>query len=146
MNNLTENDKHAGPLTFGSTPYRMFHVTIASADVDEPTTHAFLRIYGFGWAFRLALPAFIKPANQFDHNTDLVQTWPRYYGFSLTHGFLQLFYGRRTYESQTTQAWSCCLPWYKTPADKQPAREYKPYTLEQIKAINKARANFSIHG
>jgi hypothetical protein len=123
MRRLTENDKRLGPLVFGRTNWNPWRVVFSTGDDDEDQGNS-LTIYAFGWVIQMVLPKIMQPhrikhmAQTWDAATVArmgrnwyYETFPREYGFCLSDGFLQLFLGRQTHDSVTTQSWCCHLPW-----------------------------------
>ena len=120
----SDNDRYFGPFTYArqSKGYRSIAVVLGSGD-DDDYPGCRLRFSGFGRTLILALPAIIKPWREKVYpNWDaatverLGRDWywntkEREYGFSCAEGFLQVFLGRQTDDSSTTQSWSAFLPW-----------------------------------
>lgn len=119
----SDNDHYFGPFTFArDKSYRSLAVVLSSAgdDYDEgPFAH--LRVSGFGFTFIAAMPAIIKPwrrwvdTSKYDWSkgpgSGYWDIYPNEYGFSLSDGFLQVFLGPQTHDSETTKSWSKFLPW-----------------------------------
>jgi hypothetical protein len=119
----SDNDHHFGPFTFAyDRRYKPISVVLSSAEEDHPGCN--LRISAFGLTLITELPGIIKPHKQqvFPQCWDaatidrLGRNWYwdvslRRYGFSVSEGFLQVFLGRETGDSSTTQSWSKFLPW-----------------------------------
>lgn len=121
----SDNDHYFGPFTYARAQdrYRPLALVLGSGDGDDyPGCR--LRLSGFGHTLILALPAVIKPwrrevvAQSWDAATTarMGRNWywdthEREYGFSYSDGFLQVFLGRQTHDSDTTQSWSKHLPW-----------------------------------
>lgn len=126
MTRLTDNDSRFGPLTWGRCgpswrPLRLVFSTGGGED-DDPSNN--LTAYAFGLVVRLRLPTLMQPhrikhiARTWDAATVArmgrnwyYETFPREYGFSLNEGFLQVFLGPQTHDSETTKSWSKHLPW-----------------------------------
>lgn len=117
------NDKHWGPFTHAyDTRWRPLALVLCSGDDDE-RQGCHLRISGIGHTLIAELPGIIQPWRRkveahWDAETQarLGRNWyydthPREYGFSYSDGFLQVFLGRQTHDSSTTQSWSKFLPW-----------------------------------
>lgn len=118
-----DNDRHFGPITYAHDKrYRPIAFILSSAEEDYPGCN--MRMSAFGHTFIVELPAIIKPyrekveAKSWDAATieRLGRDWywnvdRRQYGFSVADGFLQVFLGRQTHDSSTTQQWSKFLPW-----------------------------------
>lgn len=123
MARLTDNDRHFGPITWGrSGTYRPWRITFSTGDDEEKGN--FLTFWAFGFVAELLLPTLMQPyrikhlAQTWDAATIArmgrdwyYETFRREYGFSLSDGFLQLFLGRQTWSSDTTQSWCCHFPW-----------------------------------
>ncbi len=111
MGRLTDNDKHFGPITYGKSSWNAFRVVLDSnggeRDDDDPVdVKTSLTVYVFGWVFRIFLGKLIKPvtykvkATTWDQATidRMGRDWYKYsfskvYGFSISEGYLQIFYG-----------------------------------------------------
>lgn len=124
MTRLTNDDRRLGPLTWGRSGWDPWRIVLSSGDEEEGRARNSLTVYAFGWCARLWLPAVLQPhrvkvhAKYWDAATIervgrdwYCETHPREFGFSLHEGFLQVFYGRQTGDSATTQSWSKHLPW-----------------------------------
>ena len=122
MTRLTDNDKHLGPLTYARSdwnPWRLVFSTGGGDGDGERFNH--ITAYAFGWVVRLRLPRLMKPWRQWvDTSKYAWSTNPaggyweihaREYGFSLSDGFLQVFFGPQTDDSTTTKDWCKHLPW-----------------------------------
>lgn len=103
---FTDDDVVFGPLTVAKTDWNNLSLILKSANRDEEESHCTLTGYGFGYGFRLFLPAFIKPvmektkAISWDEETikrmgrDWYPTYhSREYGFSCHEGHLSIYYG-----------------------------------------------------
>jgi hypothetical protein len=99
----------------------MVYSSGAHEDGAGPNT---LTAYAFGWVACLRLPRLLDDhkvrhvAASWDAATvaRMGRNWyekrfPREYGFSLSDGFLQVFMGAQTGDSDTTQDWCTHLPW-----------------------------------
>jgi hypothetical protein len=120
----SDNDRYFGPFTYARERgiYRPLAVVLGSGDDDEDA-RCRLRISGFGHTFITAMPPIVRPwrrkvAANWDKATleRLGRDWyydthSREYGFSYSEGFLQVFLGRQTHDSTTTQSWSKFMPW-----------------------------------
>jgi hypothetical protein len=125
----SDTDTYIGPFTYAKDKSRNFAIILGSGD-DEDYPGCRLRITAFGHTVITKLPAIIQPwrekipAPSWDAATvaRLGRDWywsifEREYGFSygngsdLGGGFLQVFLGRQTHDSSTTQSWSCFTPW-----------------------------------
>ena len=124
MGRLTDNDKKFGPLTFGKISWNPWILKFSSGGDEDDEIDNHLSIYWFGYAAQISLPNILPPfrekhlATSWDAATVLrlgrnyyFETFPREYGFSLDHGHLNVFLGRQTHDSSTTQDWGCFLPW-----------------------------------
>ena len=127
----SDNDRYFGPFTYSKNKkgYDPFAFVLSSGGEDHPGCS--IRISMFGHTIISALPPIIIPwkkkviAHTWDEATiaRLGRNWywsvdRREYGFSYGHsgsvgggGFLQVFLGRQTHDSSTTQSWSCFTPW-----------------------------------
>lgn len=118
-----DNDKYFGPFTYARKGYKGIALTLGSGDGEEyPGCR--LRLSMAGHTLIIALPAIIQPwrIKRFPTSWDaatverLGRDWywdqhERQYGFSCSDGFLQVFLGRQTHDSSTTQSWSKFIPW-----------------------------------
>lgn len=118
-----DNDRYLGPFTFSRDGrYRPLALVLASG--CEEYRGCRLRLSAFGLTIIAALPPILKPsmnkvqARYWDEATIARQgrDWywdihPREYGVSYSEGFLQVFLGRQTGDSSTTQDWCAHLPW-----------------------------------
>ena len=123
----SDNDRYFGPFTYArekrKNGYRPIAISLESGCDEYPG--ASFRISGFGHTFILALPEWaLKPYREkvypksWDEETvkRLGRNWywdiePREYGFSISEGFLNISYGRRSDDSRTEQRWGYFLPW-----------------------------------
>ena len=120
----SDNDKRLGPFIYArNARWQPITMVISSGD-DEDRAGCRLRISALGHTIITALPPIIRPWRRkiypegWDAETvqRLGRNWywdthPRDYGFSCADGFLQVFLGRQTHDSSTTQGWSKFLPW-----------------------------------
>lgn len=118
-----DNDKHLGPFTYSHDGrYRPFAAVLFSADDEYPGCG--LRLSALGHTLIVELPAIIKPyrekvfAKSWDAETvaRLGRDWywnidQRQFGFTLADGFLQVFRGRHTMDSNTDRSKGFFLPW-----------------------------------
>ncbi|MDS1138602.1 hypothetical protein [Nitratireductor indicus] len=118
-----DNDRHFGPLTYAyDARYRPFSVVLSSAEEEYPGCN--LRLSAFGRTVIVELPEIIKPhvswvdlsdrewAKQMpDGRKGYTQVDRRAYGFSISDGFLQVFCGRLTMDSDTDRTKGYFLPW-----------------------------------
>ena len=123
----SDNDRRLGPFIYArDRRWKPLAMVLASGDEEEDhRAGCKLRMSAFGHTLIVALPAIIKPWRRkvypgaaWDAATvaRLGRDWywdtkPREYGFSYADGFLQVFLGRQTHDSSTTQQWSKFLPW-----------------------------------
>lgn len=124
----SDRDRHFGPFLVarhdghGSGMNAVVLNSGSNEEDDDNGCH--LRLQLLGHTLIIELPAIIKPyrrkvkATYWSAETIAEQgrDWyyeedAREYGFSLRDGFLQVFYGRQTCDSTTTQDWSMFLPW-----------------------------------
>lgn len=119
----SDNDRYLGPFTYARDGrYWPLAMVINSGDDDE-RAGCQIRLSAFGHTLISALPAVIKPWKRkvvpgWDEATiaRLGRDWywnvyRREYGFSYNEGFLQVFLGRQTNDSATTQDWCRHLSW-----------------------------------
>jgi hypothetical protein len=124
MGRLTDNDKHFGPITYAKAGWNPWRCVWSSGGGDDEETCNTLTIYMLGYCARINLPSLLSPfairhvVTSWDQATVermgrnwYDETFPREYGFSLNDGFLQLFLGAQTHDSETTQSKSWFLPW-----------------------------------
>ena len=121
MRRWSDNEKKFGPFTYArdNKDYRPLAMVLGSGDDEYPG--ASFRMRGFGHTFIVQLPAIIKPWKRWVDlsNRDWAETpnagyWDihsREYGFSVADGFLQVFLGPQTLDSDTTKSWIKFLPW-----------------------------------
>lgn len=119
----SDNDRYWGPFTYARDErgYRPFAVVLSSMDDEDTGSFNALRFSGFGHTLIIDTPKFINHWKQWvdtsrydfsrppDHGY-----WDIYrkeYGFSVSEGFLQVFFGPQTHDSSTTKSWSKFLPW-----------------------------------
>ena len=124
----SDNDRRFGPFIYArdSRGYRPLAMVLASDDEEEDfRAGTKFRMSAFGHTLIIALPPIIRPwrrkvypGSAWDAATvaRLGRDWywdtkPRQYGFSYADGFLQVFLGRQTHDSSTTQIWCKHLPW-----------------------------------
>lgn len=126
MTRLTDHDKQFGPLTVGRcggawSPWRLVWSSGGDGDCDRAANT--LTAYALGWVAQVGLPNVLRPWRiKHKANWDAAtiarlgrdwyyETYPREYGFSLSEGFLQIFFGPQTHDSITTKGWCKHLPW-----------------------------------
>lgn len=85
------------------TNYKPWSIIVESGKDEHPNNHLHISLYGH--VFIMELPNFIKP-----HNGCYGQH-SKNYGISYHNGFLQVFFGEQTFDSDTDK--NCCkhLPW-----------------------------------
>lgn len=116
----SDHDHYFGPFTYARDRrgYRPLALILSSAGDDDEQCQ--IRLSGFGHTFISALPAIIKPSrtwvdtSKYEWSSERGGYWQvdrRKYGMSYHDGFLQVFLGRQTHDSSTTQRWSKFLPW-----------------------------------
>lgn len=95
----SDNDHRFGPFLVAARGTGSFRTTglVLETSREDETTRCLIRGHVMGHTLIIRLPAFIKRARE--------------YGITVSDGFLQVFYGRQTDDSATTQAWSAFLPW-----------------------------------
>lgn len=114
----SDDQSNIGPFTFSRDKRWVFSVVLDSGDEDSPGCH--LRLRGFGLTLLLELPSIIKPNRKWVDTSK--HAWAgssggyfdedsNEFGFSLSDGFLQVFYGPQTEDSSTTKDWGWFLPW-----------------------------------
>lgn len=122
---LTGNDRRLGPVVYGRTDWRPLRLVWSSGggtDNGDEARNA-LTGYAFGWAASVSVPNLLQPLRikhvaNWDSATVArlgrdwyYETHPREYGFCVSDGHLILYFGAQTDSSDTTQSWSCFLPW-----------------------------------
>lgn len=126
-NRWSDNDYNFGPFTYARDMRGWNPFAIVLRSGNDEYRDAYLRFSGFGHTFITSVPSFlIKPykerviARTWDSATIerlgrdwYEEVWPREYGFNYHDGFLQIFLGIQTHSSNTTQSWSCFIPWTK---------------------------------
>lgn len=119
----SDEQRRLGPFTYAwSDCYKSMAAVLDSGHGESPGCH--LRLSAFGHTLITELPAVIKPwrrkiiASTWDAATveRMGRNWywdehANEYGFSLSDGHLMLYLGPQTHDSETTQSWSCFLPW-----------------------------------
>lgn len=107
MGRLTDNDKKFGPITYGKSNWGNKSIILSSFDdnAEGDDKRASLIIYMFNYVFRIWLGNLIKPVMykvraDWDEETikRMGRNWyphyfPRKYGFSLSGGFLRIYFG-----------------------------------------------------
>lgn len=124
MARLTDDEKRLGPLCWGTTSWRPWRLTLESHGGDDGEKWNTLNAYAFGYVARLYLPRIIPPqrrkvqAQYWDAATieRMGRDWywdehRREYGFCLSEGHLQIYYGIQPGDSSLDQGWSCFLAW-----------------------------------
>lgn len=125
MGRLTNDDKHFGPITYGRVSWNPIRLVWSSGGgEDNGRVQNTLTAYALGHAAQIILPNILQPFKVKHHAPSwdaatiarLGRDWyfdvyPREYGFSVSDGFLQIFLGAQTHDSDTEQRWSAFLPW-----------------------------------
>lgn len=118
----SDNDKHFGPFLYSRDrrSKRLGFVLDSGGGGDGPAA-CNLRMHAFGHTLICDMPAVIKPWREWIdmtkyewHKGESKGYWdehPREYGAVYGEGFLQVFLGRQTHDSSTTQSWNTFLPW-----------------------------------
>lgn len=119
-----DNDRHLGPLTFSKHSngyWRPFGLVLASGGGVEFDARCHLRLHGLGFTLICEMPRLIFPYRRWvdcsnyawakGESSGYWSEHPREYGFTISDGFLQVFLGPQTHDSETTQSWSKFLPW-----------------------------------
>lgn len=116
----SDNDKYFGPFTYCDSDYKRLAFVIDSGGRHDSKPQCHLRMQVSRWTLIIALPPIIRPWKQWvdtsrhswsEKGGGFWDTHPREYGFSYHEGFLQVFLGRQTMDSSTTQSWNKHLPW-----------------------------------
>jgi hypothetical protein len=116
----SDSDHYLGPFTYArdSRGYRPLALVLSSAGDEDDQCQ--IRLSAFGHTFISALPQIIKPhrswvdCSKYEWASERGGYWQidrREYGVSCHDGFLQVYLGRQTHDSSTTQLWSKFLPW-----------------------------------
>lgn len=121
-----DNDQYLGPFTWAwSETYRHKAIVLRSrGEEDGDGGQCSLRISMGKATLIISLPNIVQPERKkvYPSSWDaatverLGRNWywhvtPRQYGFSLSDGFLSVYYGRETHDSSTEQRWGYFLPW-----------------------------------
>ncbi len=119
MGRLTDNDKRFGPITYGRASWNPLRLVFSTGGEDDDGNN--LTGYAFGYVARIGLPTKMKPWRRWVDTSHYKWSdgpgsgyWDVHakdYGFSLSDGFLQIFLGPQTNDSDTTKSWSRHLPW-----------------------------------
>jgi len=120
----SDNDKHLGPFLYsrdqGSKRFGL--IAISGGDKnDDDAASCHLRLHAFGHTLICDLPPILKPwrrwvdMTKYDwHKGPGDGYWDVHavqYGFMYGEGFLQVFHGPQTGDSETTRSWCKFLPW-----------------------------------
>lgn len=118
----SDNDRYWWRFTYAhDSGFRPLAAVLGSGDDDYPGCR--LRLSGFGHTLIVALPQIIRPwRRKVFPNWDAAtvarlgrdyyyDTHSRNYGFQLSDGFLQIFYGRCANDSSAEKQWCTHLPW-----------------------------------
>ncbi len=132
MTRLCDDQRQFGPVTYGRAGWKATRFVWSSGGGDADAARNHLTVYAFGWVARMYLPNILAPfrIKHFAASWDAAtvarmgrnfyfETFPREYGFSLSDGFLQLFLGAQTHDSDTTQSWCKHLPWTQWRFDRE---------------------------
>lgn len=124
MARLCDNSKKMGPLEWGRSSWSPLRLVWSSGGSEDDEPYNNLVAYACGWVARLRLPPILRPyrkkvkATYWSDSTIermgrdwYYDTYRRDYGFSLDEGFLMVFYGTQTHDSNTARTWSYFLPW-----------------------------------
>lgn len=118
MNRLTDNDKNIGPFTVAKVDWNPIRFVFSSGGSEEDETANNITVYLFGYVMRLRFPNLI--ADHKEHHEGAFPSGETYsyderhskeYGFCLSEGFLNIFYGPQTMDSSTTKSKGYFLPW-----------------------------------
>lgn len=121
----SDNDRYFWRFTWSvDSSYRTLAIVLKSrGDDDQESGTCYLRISAGRRTLIVALPPIVKPYKEKhypgwdaatierlgrDYYWDIT---PREYGFSISEGFLSVFYGRSSMDSSTEQRWGYFLPW-----------------------------------
>jgi hypothetical protein len=121
----SDNDRYLGPFTWSySSSYRHLAIVLRSRGEEGGDGGRCSLRFSFRKATLIvALPNIVRPWRKKVYpNWDaatvqrLGRDWywdvvPRQYGFSLSDGFLSVYFGRETHDSSTEQRWGYFLPW-----------------------------------
>lgn len=128
MNRLTDNDHTWGPFTLARWA-KNFAIEFSTGDREEESRNRNQLLFiAFGWALRITLPNLVPCASEkvfpgWDEATVkrlgrnyYFNTWNRRFGIWLSdmgngYDYLQVKYGRSTYDSSTDKHWGRHLPW-----------------------------------
>ena len=111
MSRLTDRDYNFGPFTFAKTDWKRISFVFETGMVDDHAEYRNnLQIYCRYFIFRILLPNIIKPYSK-DTGHGYHDHHNKEYGFSISDGFFQFFYGAQTHDSSTTKSWSKFIPW-----------------------------------
>jgi hypothetical protein len=118
-----KNDRYFGPFTYAPDEQRHLTCVLTTKGDEEEGFECYLRVSAFGYTILLALPAIVRPWRRkvqanFSPDTiaQLGRDWywdvnPRQFGFCYCEGFLQVFYGRSSHDSETNRNWATHLSW-----------------------------------
>lgn len=118
MNRLTDNDKTIGPFTVAKVDWKPIRFVFSSGGDEESETANNITVYLFGYVFKVMLPNLIGDY-KYHHEGVFTggktysydETHSKEYGFCLNDGFLNIFYGAQTHDSETTKSKGYFLPW-----------------------------------
>lgn len=120
MSRLTDNDRRLGPITWGKAGWNPWRLVFSTGGGNDGDNRNSLTAYAFGYVARVWMPTSIKPWRRWVDTSRYAwaserggywDEYPREWGFCLNEGHLTLYLGPQTHDSETTQSWSCFLPW-----------------------------------
>lgn len=104
--------------TLAKDSWNPIAISLRSAGQEDEKPHCSLVLYAFRKRIEINLPNIIKIKQITKKFTtpdgsekQYIEYIRREYGFSLSDGFLSVFFGDQTHDSSTTQSWSYFLPW-----------------------------------
>lgn len=117
MARLTENDKQFWFITYGESNWNPWRVVFSTGGGCDEEEFNHLTFYAFGKVFRIPIPTKFKPyqvTREWESEGEqrfYTETFRKNYGFCLSDGFLQIFYGAQTHSDVDTKSKSWFLPW-----------------------------------
>lgn len=115
-----DNDRQWGPFLYSNDGrYRTTAMVLMSMDDEDEGRFNTLRFSALGHTVLIFIPQIIKPWRQWVDTSKYEWSngkgyWDihqRYYGFSASEGFVQLFFGAQTHDSRTDQNKGWFIPW-----------------------------------
>jgi hypothetical protein len=103
----SDDDRYFGPFTYAyDKRFKPIAVLFASGsgDGEDGEPRCRLRLSGFGHTLIIALPPILKP-----HRVRAITD--REFGFTASHGYLSVSYGRVANDSSTERRWGYFYPW-----------------------------------